>query len=273
MKPDRRLPSARGQATELILHKLMSLAPIGAAAAAVIASLNGLQVHRPDSELVTPRTPVTPPRFLVVGWAARVRWMPDGRRQIVGFVLPGDALGLQARSHPIGSCTTIALTRVETLDATPVHKAVMMEGHARSELAEAARAAANLEEYYLLDQVLRLGRQTAYERICHLFMEIQHRLMTVGLATETQFPLPLTQETLADSTGLSIVHVNRILQQLRREELLSLRNGIVTLRRPDVLSGIADYRPPDPSPWLHATSADPAVVRTVRLTGSGSGLT
>ncbi len=71
--------------------------------------------------------------------------------------------------------------------------------------------------------------------------------MLVGMASETHFVMPMTQETLADATGLSIVHVNRILQQLRRERLLELQAGKAHLRDPATLAAIADYKAPQPS--------------------------
>nr|WP_281372616.1 helix-turn-helix domain-containing protein [Phenylobacterium haematophilum] len=98
---------------------------------------------------------------------------------------------------------------------------------------------------------MRLGRQTAYERLCHLLLEIRDRLLLVGMASETHFAMPMTQETLADATGLSIVHVNRILQQLRRERLLELQAGKAHLRDPAALAAIADYKAPQPSEAAH----------------------
>jgi CRP-like cAMP-binding protein len=70
------------------------------------------------------------------------------------------------------------------------------------------------------DHIVRLGRLTAYERVAHLVLDIRDRLALVGLAAPDSFPPPLTQETLADVLGLSSVHVNRMLQQLRRDGLV-----------------------------------------------------
>ena len=69
----------------------------------------------------------------------------------------------------------------------------------------------------------------------------------VGLGTATSFPCPLTQEIIADATGLSVVHVNRTLQAFRKEGLLDLRQGRATLSEPDLLASICDYRRPEPS--------------------------
>ena len=88
----------------------------------------------------------------------------------------------------------------------------------------------------------RLGRQTGYERTAHLLLELGDRLAAAGLGDGRRFPMPLTQESLADALGLSVVHVNRILQQLRRERLIELRSGEAVLIERDLLVGVADYR-------------------------------
>ncbi|CAN7618500.1 Crp/Fnr family transcriptional regulator [Phenylobacterium sp. LjRoot164] len=187
------------------------------------------------------------PKFILKGWAARVRILPDGRRQIFNFVLPGEGLGVCARPNPLALSTVVALTPVQYVDAGPVQRAISGEDPRYSELRDALHVSASLDEAYLLAQIMRLGRQTAYERLCHLLLEIRDRLMLVGLASETDFPMPMTQETLADASGLSIVHVNRILQQLRREQLLELQGGKAHLREPHTLATISDYKPACPT--------------------------
>jgi CRP-like cAMP-binding protein len=103
-------------------------------------------------------------------------------------------------------------------------------------------AGASEQEARLLDSLVRLGRQTAYERVAHLLLELHRRLSVVGLAYDQRFSMPLTQEVLSDALGLSVVHVNRILQQLRREHLIELRSGGAILRAPAQLAIIADFR-------------------------------
>jgi len=81
-------------------------------------------------------------------------------------------------------------------------------------------------------------------------------LLTTARRDSQRFPLPLTQEVLADALGLSIVHVNRTLQQLRRERLIELRSGVAILLEPELLAGIADYR--RPAAIAPAAAAGPA---------------
>ena len=97
------------------------------------------------------------------------------------------------------------------------------------------------------DHIVRLGRQTAYERMVHLMLEFHHRLQIAGLATNDSFPMPLTQEVMADSLGLSVVHVNRTLQQVRRDGLLEIRSGQVKLLDLKLMQAVADWVPVPPS--------------------------
>ena len=97
---------------------------------------------------------------------------------------------------------------------------------------------------YLLNQLVRVGRQTAYERTAHLILEIHDRLTAVGIADGPTIPMPLTQEIIADALGLSVVHLNRTLQLLRRDHLIESRAGFVKLLQPDQLADLADFHPP-----------------------------
>lgn len=228
------------------IQRLTTISSLNEESEALLAGLSDAQTVGVGIEIVSERDAIVRPRFIVGGWAAKVRWLPDGRRQIFDFVLPGEALGVCMRPNPLALSTVVALTPVQFVDAGPVQKAIMGDDPRWADLREAMHVSSSLDEAYLLSQIMRLGRQTAYERLCHLLLEVRDRLKLVGLATETHFPMPMTQETLADATGLSIVHVNRILQQLRRERLLDLHGGKAHLREPDALVAIADYKPARP---------------------------
>jgi CRP-like cAMP-binding protein len=91
---------------------------------------------------------------------------------------------------------------------------------------------------------MRLGRQSAYERLIHLLLEFLDRLKANGAAEDGSFVMPFTQEVLSDALGLSTVHTNRVLQQLRRERLIETHAASVRLIDPVLLAEIADYRAP-----------------------------
>jgi CRP-like cAMP-binding protein len=197
--------------------------------------------HVAGEELVADGQTGRRARLVVSGWACHQRVLPDGRRQIFGFLLPGDGFNICERPAPPALASTVALTALETVDAEPLLEAAH-SGQAPG-LARAFTLAAQLDQALLLDHMVRLGRQTAYERVAHFLLELQRRLEIAGLGDNQRFPLPLTQEILADALGLSIVHVNRTLQQLRRERLIELRSGVAILLQPDLLASVSDYRP------------------------------
>ena len=166
------------------------------------------------------------PRYLISGWACRYRFLPDGRRQIFDVVLPGDGVGVCLRPNPMAKTSTMALTPVQLVDASAL---LGSEPTARDELHTALHAQADADERRALDQIVRLGRLTALERLAHLLLELHDRLAAVGQVDGDRLPLPLTQETLADMIGLSVVHVNRTLQELRRQGLARLERGTAFL--------------------------------------------
>ena len=97
------------------------------------------------------------------------------------------------------------------------------------------------DQINLRAQVVRLGRQTAYERLLHLVLELHSRLRVIGMVDSDSFLMPLTQEILADALGLSAVHVNRMLQSARQDKLLELRRGRATLLQLDRMRVLTDW--------------------------------
>jgi CRP-like cAMP-binding protein len=195
----------------------------------------------PGEPLIAEGAVALRPRFILSGWACRQRVLSDGRRQIFSFLLPGDSVGLHRRAQP-ELATVAALTALETADAEPVLEAAR-SGRAPG-LTRALEGVEPVEQTLLLDHLVRLGRRTAYERMAHFLLELQRRLEAAGLGDSHRFPMPLTQEILADALGLSVVHVNRTLQQLRRERLIELRSGVAILLQREALATIADDRLP-----------------------------
>ncbi len=205
------------------------------------------------TELVAEGQSLDAPHLLLSGWACRFRMLPDGRRQIFEFILPGDIYGLCLRPQAIALTTAVALTPVVIADASALGDAILNRSDDYPGLTAALHSTASLEEAYLLNQLMRVGRQTAYERTAHLILELHERLGIVGLADETSVTIPLTQEIMADALGLSVVHLNRTLQHLRRDQLIEFKSGLMRLLQPDRLADVADFRPP--RIVLHAKAA------------------
>jgi CRP-like cAMP-binding protein len=165
--------------------------------------------------------------LILSGWACRYKQLEDGRRQVVSFFLPGDMCDLNVfilkeMDHSIGTITgvTIADLSREFFDEIGT-------GYPRITTAlwwETLVNAAIQREW-----TMNLGQRTATERIAHLLCEIFFRLRLTGLTEGLSCEFPLTQSDLADATGLSKVHVNRTLQELRAADLVILKGKILTV--------------------------------------------
>jgi len=184
--------------------------------------------------------------MIVAGWAAHYRQLANGQRQIITLRLPGDLVRPLMQIHLPLPCAVAALTELETVNAQPFADAAASLAHpslAYPSLAHTVRVMTHLDHMLLGDQIVRLGRQTASGRFAHLMLELHERLGRVGLADAGGFAMPLTQEALADVLGFSVVHVNRTIQQLRRDKLLDVRNGIVVLMQRERLQDLASWTP------------------------------
>lgn len=187
-------------------------------------------------EIVGEGEPVAERRAILSGWACRQRILSDGRRQIISFLFPGDLIGLCRHRDPVAETTILAVTEVVTC-ALPEPRG------GESGLADAYALSAAFEEHYLLAQITRLGRLSAPERLADWLLETQERLALAGVARGDELPLPLTQEFLADTLGLTSVHVNRTLQAMRRDGLLASRSGTIVLVDRKRLEDLVDHRP------------------------------
>ena len=167
-------------------------------------------------------------RVVARGWIARGAMLEDGRRQIVGLSLPGDVI--LAADVVDADMAVWALTDASTLDASLLWAAISEGVDVSPRLLEAWR------HFRSAEHVIRLGRLSAYERTAHLLLELYERQSRLGAAEPGVLHLPLTQDMLADILGLSAVHMNRTLQQLRRAGLVDYRTGRAVL--PD-LQGLA----------------------------------
>ena len=163
------------------------------------------------------------PRFVHLvldGWGSRYKSLPDGKRQIVGLFVPGDFCDvnvyiLRHMDHSIG-----AITRLKVAMITPDEMHALTEGRPR--ITQALWWHELVTTAIQREWTVNLGQRSAYERLGHLLVELYLRLKTVGRAEDGRCDFPLTQNDLADATGLTAVHVNRTLQELRRDGFIEL---------------------------------------------------
>lgn len=249
---------------ELIIRRLSQYTDLAPEELELLRSLSETPERlAAGTELIGEGEELERPRLLLAGWACRQRYLSDGRRQIFDFILPGDLYGLCLRPQAVALCNAITLTRATISSASALGDAVLIHPDVYPGLTTATLMSASTDEAYLLNQMVRVGRQTAYERVAHLILELHHRLSVVGLANDNYMPLPLTQEIIADSLGLSIVHLNRTLQQLRRDGVVEVKGGAARILDAGRLRNIADFHVPrvsarrveNGSMRLHAMSA------------------
>lgn len=177
--------------------------------------------------------------ILESGWACSYKLLHDGQRQIVDFQIPGDFLGLRSVVLHISDHSIEPVTDIEV---TEVHVSDLLEVFSQTpRLATAVLWAASRDEAMVVEHLVGIGRRDAAERMAHFLLELGARLSLVGLGSRTGYACPLTQYLLADALGLSAVHVNRVLRQLREQGLVTFRDGFVTFDDYDRLVEFADF--------------------------------
>jgi len=179
--------------------------------------------------------------LILGGMACRHKALSNGARQISAYLLPGDLCDLDVALLARMDHTITTLSACQVVRIPPNTVADLMQLHPA--IARALRMSTLVDEATLREWLLNVGRRSALERIAHLFCELLVRLREVGSAEEDSYALPLTEADLADTTGLSTVHVNRSLQELQRRGLIDLTNGqlkILNLSELRLVGGFQD---------------------------------
>jgi CRP-like cAMP-binding protein len=173
---------------------------------------------------------------LASGWASSYKILFDGTRQIVDFQIPGDFIGLRSVLFRTSDHNVEPITPVQ---ASEVHQRDLLDAFTRTpRLATAVLWAASRDEAMVVEHLVDIGRRSAPVRMAHFLLELGARLRLVGLANRTGYDCPLSQYLLADALGLSAVHVNRVLRELREEGLVTFQKGRVVF---DNYDGLVDF--------------------------------
>ncbi len=180
------------------------------------------------------------PVFVVLeGWVCRYKILPSGTRQIMAFLMPGDTCDLHIKllaqmDHGIQAITAASVATIAQPDMQ-----AMMRGHPN--IAQAMYIAQLIDEGVMRAWIVSMGRRSSIERVAHLICELYLRARGIGLAGEGEFALPLSQLVLADALGMTAVHINRVLKELRLAGAMALRRGSVTILDPAKLMTIAGF--------------------------------
>jgi CRP-like cAMP-binding protein len=178
--------------------------------------------------------------ILQAGWACSYKLLPDGGRQIITFPLPGDCVGLRSVLLRTSDHSFSALTDAVVSSVDGARMMRVFTDFPR--LGAAILWAASRDEAMVVEHLVSIGRRSAMERTAHFFLELRERLRLVELATETEFICPLNQYVLADALGLSPIHINRVLRQLRERQMLTLKGRKVIILDLPALKTLAGYQ-------------------------------
>ena len=176
---------------------------------------------------------------LYAGWAIRCKTLPDGRRQILNILLPGDLIGLQGAMFEATAYSVEALTEVQ-LCLLPRRKMWSLFEN-MPELAFDVTWLGSREESIVDENLTSTGQRTAAERIAALIIQLYKRLNVLGMVVNGAMPFPLTQQHIADTLGLSLVHTNKSLAKLRKLGMFSQTNSTLLLSNPKALESLAQY--------------------------------
>lgn len=173
------------------------------------------------------------------GWVCRYKTLEDGRRQIINFMLPGDLCDLyifllRHMDHAVGALTAARVAQVtrQEFDGLTLERPRLTQAL----LWESLVATAIQREW-----TVNVGQRNATERVAHLLCEIFVRLKAVDMVSDNACAFPITQADLADASGLSLVHLNRTVQDLRSSELIVLRHRTLIIPDFDALKRTASF--------------------------------
>jgi CRP-like cAMP-binding protein len=177
--------------------------------------------------------------LVLTGLASREKFLPDGGRQIMAFLVPGDLCDvevfvLEAMDHNISALseTTCVVIPAQVIEDLLTESSALTRALWWSTMTDSA---------ILRERIIDHGSRDARERMAHLFYELLVRYRIVGETTDNALPFRMTQDDLAAATGISTVHVNRTLQELRSEGLIELKGKVLTVLDAEGLREVAQF--------------------------------
>lgn len=208
---------------------------------ALESAAGAVRMHRPHETLVREGEPAAHISLLLTGFAYGCRFLPDGRRQIVSYLIPGDLCDPRLLLLPNAAHTVSTLTAAKVALYSREPLLALIDRYPN--LGRALCWLALQEEMIAREWLVSIGQRTAVERLAHLLCEMFTRMQAVRLTEGGRCEMPLTQVELADTLALSTVHINRTLQELRRRGLLSLSGGMLEIHDFGALQSVAMFAP------------------------------
>jgi len=205
----------------------------------IIGSLSRHRLVDARHHIVDAYAPTKFCSLILEGFAARYRILSNGRRQISALYLPGDFVDLHdfLLARTTQGVVSLSPCRLATID----HETLRTTAAREPQLAQLLWADTMVDAEVAREWLVAMGRRSALGRMAHLLCEICVRLKVAGQTRHMTFPLPLTQSDLADTLGLSVVHVNRVLKILRAQRFILLEGHTVTILDWDDLTELAEF--------------------------------
>jgi CRP-like cAMP-binding protein len=233
---DARLPH------HVLIRKLHSISPLAEEDERRILELPlSVKEVGPDQDIVREGDRPSESCLLIEGFTCRYKLTEEGKRQIFSFHTPGDipdlqSLHLKVMDHSVKTLTPCRVAFVP-------HESIMELGRRCPRVADVLWRDTLVDAAIFREWMLGIGRRSAYTRIAHLLCEVFMRLAAVGLTNGTECDFPITQTEIADALGLSTVHVNRSIQELRAAGLIDLRRSALTILDWDGLTKAGEFDP------------------------------
>jgi CRP-like cAMP-binding protein len=244
---------------ERVLKRLETRGPLGDEDRAAVRELPFVyRTLEPAAYLVREGEPPEMCALLLTGFAYRHKVTGDGQRQIMSVHMPGEFLDLQNSFLEVADHNVQALTRCD-IAAVPVPALRrLVEAHPR--VGRAMWIDTLIDSAIFREWIVNVGRRDSISRIAHLLCEFALRLEAAGLARNRRYELPMTQEQIADCTGLTPVHVNRVLKDLGRRGLIDRERRSVSIRDWPELQHIGDFN----TRYLHLEDGGPTNLASAR---------
>jgi CRP-like cAMP-binding protein len=179
--------------------------------------------------------------LLLDGFLYRHKETSEGRRQVLSVYVPGDVpdlglLYLTRSDHTLSAMGPAVAAHVP-------HRALFEMMRTSPTLMRALHRETLVDAAIFREWILNIGTRQAIARVAHLFCELTTRLQIVGLAKDCSFNLPMSQAEIAEATGISSVHANRVIQDLRARQAIEWRGRTLKILDWDMLVNIADFSP------------------------------
>lgn len=233
------------------VHKLSNLVELSATDIAALENATASpRKYAAKQDMIREGDRPGPVFAMLDGWACRYKILPNGLRQITAFMLPGDCCDLHIgmlsqMDHSLQALTPSSIALIPGHDM-----AKMLTDHPA--IARAMYIAQLIDEGTLRSWIVSMGRRTSVERVAHLMCELYLRSITWGIRPDDNVALPISQVVLADALGMTPVHINRVLRELRVSGAMELERGSLTILDPLKLVAIAGFD----ENYLHRRQSD-----------------